>query len=107
MPILVRKVTAGDAVPLFPNLPRSRPVGSGCLAGDLPEASSPCQSALAGSAGVIHRFPWLSLAASRYWPGPLALPATWLGWLLLPVATGRVRLLSISLPITIGRFCWS
>ena len=86
-----QKGNCGGCSPLFPNLPRSRPVGSGRLAGDLPEASSPCQSPLAGSAGVIHRFPWLSIAASRYWPGPLVLSTAFLGCHSLPVATGRVR----------------
>jgi len=35
----------------------------------------------------------LSLTASRYWQGLLALPTAWLGLFLLPVATGRVHLL--------------
>ena len=33
----------------------------------------------------------LALASGCYWQGPLPLPAAWLGWLSLPVSTGKVR----------------
>ena len=33
----------------------------------------------------------LALTSGCYWQGPLSLPAAWLDWLSLPVATGSVR----------------
>ena len=70
MPILVRKVTAGDAVPFFPTY------------------LGPGQSVPVAWPETFLR---PALPASRHWQGPLVLSTAFLGCQSLPVATGRVR----------------
>ena len=74
MPILVRKVTAGDAVPFFPTYlgpSQSVPVATGRVRWCYPPLSlavTRCQSLLAGSAGITRHLAGLALAAGCYRP---------------------------------------